>query len=274
MTTNKDIQTLGQIMAESIPQAQQKTATQLSQGPDSDSSQRLYGDDIAKRIKSLEEKWNPGKMYPCNNIEYQAQKQVFIEIGNALLKHQGRAFIIDDDNKDAIGYLIMHANRWGIGTKYYEGYDPMKNLLIIGKPGSGKTLLMQILSEFTKITNLPTSFQNTSMTEIMNYYKIHSHIDYFTYNTEGNKVYQSKPFGICINDLGIETEEQKSYGTTLTTVTDELLFARYEIYQQRSLPYHITTNLTIDDFKKRFGRRLIDRFNSFNILHLRGGSRR
>ncbi|ROS80514.1 ATP-binding protein, partial [Muribaculaceae bacterium Isolate-039 (Harlan)] len=33
-------------------------------------------------------------------------------------------------------------------------------------------------------------------------------------------------------------------------------------------------NLTVKDLKSRFEKRLVDRFKSFNVIELRGGSRR
>lgn len=82
------------------------------------------------------------------------------------------------------------------------------------------------------------------------------------------------PFGVCLNDLGLATEKQKSFGTLLSQITDEFLFARYEIYQQYGKRYHITSNLTVRELKERFEKRLIDRFKSFNVIELHGGSRR
>ena len=73
-------------------------------------------------------------------------------------------------------------------------------------------------------------------------------------------------FNICLNDIGLETENQKSYGTSLNSVIDEFLYARYEIYQQFGKMYHITSNLDAEEFKKRFADRLVDRFKSFNLI--------
>lgn len=211
------------------------------------------------------------KVYEQSEDMFQAHLSIFKRIGDILLRSSRKTFEIDKYNESTIRLLIAHVNGWETGSEYH---DTRKNLLVVGKPGCGKTLLMQVLSEFIKILKLPFPFINTSMTEVMNYQKVNSHIDYFTFNTEHSKGYQSKPFGICINDLGIGTERQKSFGTELSVVTDELLFARYEIYQQKGIPYHITTNLDLDDFKNRFGDRLLDRFSSFNVIHLMGGSRR
>ena len=87
-------------------------------------------------------------------------------------------------------------------------------------------------------------------------------------------MFEGAPVNVCLNDLGLGTEQQKSYGTLLSQVTDEFLFARYEIYQQQGKRYHITSNLTVEDLKNRFEGRLIDRFKTFNVIALTGGSRR
>ena len=99
-------------------------------------------------------------------------------------------------------------------------------------------------------------------------------IDLYTYNENQSKGFKPNPFNICLNDIGLETENQKSYGTSLDSVIDEFLYARYEIFQQYGKKYHITSNLGIAEFKKRFGPRLVDRFKTFNVLPLCGESRR
>lgn len=133
---------------------------------------------------------------------------------------------------------------------------------------------MQIFSDYLKLTNNPNAFENLSVTQMMNYYKIHGHIDLYTYNESQSKGFKATPFNICLNDIGLETENQKSYGTSLDSVIDEFLYARYEIYQNDFKNYHITSNLDVNSFKERFGDRLIDRFKSFNIIPLLGNSRR
>ena len=156
-----------------------------------------------------------------------------------------------------------------------ENYKIHKNLLLIGEPGTGKTMLMQIFADYLRLTENVNQFKNISSTQLMNYYKIHNHMDKFTFNELAHpNDFGGDPFNVCLNDLGLQTEKQKSYGTMLTQITDEFLFARYEIYQQTGKRYHITSNLTVEELKDRFEDRLIDRFKSFNVIELRGRSRR
>lgn len=76
---------------------------------------------------------------------------------------------------------------------------------------------------------------------MMNYYKIHGHIDLYTYNENQSKGFKPNPFNICLNDIGLETENQKSYGTSLDSVIDEFLYARYEIFSaiRQEVSYNI-----------------------------------
>ena len=91
--------------------------------------------------------------------------------------------------------------------------------MILGSPGTGKTLLMQIFSDYLMLTGNPNRFYNVSVTQMMNYYKINGHIDRYTYNENSGKgSIEGDPFNICINDIGLETENQKSYGTSLDKV--------------------------------------------------------
>lgn len=187
------------------------------------------------------------------------------------------SFQVDEYNRDVLKFLMYYFNGCKLAESVFpnENYKIHKNLLLIGEPGTGKTMIMQIFSDYLRATKNENAFQNISATQLMNYYKVNGHIDKYTFNeTADPRASEGSPFNVCLNDLGLMTENQKSYGTALTQVTDEFLFARYEIYQQFGKRYHITSNLSVKDLKERFEGRLVDRFKSFNVIELRGGSRR
>ena len=208
--------------------------------------------------------------------EFYFHRDLIIELGNAYTGRENRTFEIDENNSKVLSFLLYYFNGCRYAERVFsdESYKVHKNLLLVGAPGTGKTLILQIFADYLKLTCNPNAFENLSVTQMMNYYKIHGHIDLYTYNENQSKGFKPNPFNICLNDVGLETENQKSYGTSLDSVIDEFLYARYEIYQQYGKKYHITSNLCTDEFKERFGKRLVDRFKTFNVIPLCGESRR
>ncbi|MFV0323185.1 MAG: ATP-binding protein [Bacteroides xylanisolvens] len=211
-----------------------------------------------------------------NSKEYYAHRDLIKEIGNNYMGREFRAFEVDEYNSKILSFLLYYFNGCKLAESVFpnEEYQVHKSLLFVGHPGTGKTMLMLIFADYLRLTCNPNSFENLSVTQMMNYYKIHGHIDLYTYNEAQIKGFKPNPFNICLNDIGLETENQKSYGTSLDSVIDEFLYARYEIYQAYFKNYHITSNLSVEDFKTRFGSRLVDRFKSFNVISIRGESRR
>lgn len=198
-------------------------------------------------------------------------------IANNYLSAENRKFIVDDSNKKILRFLTYYFNGCSLCVKVFpdERYELHKNILLIGSAGTGKTLLMQIFSDYLKYTRNPLYFKNISVTQILNTQRNSGNIDKYIYNEQNSSNFEGSPYHVCLNDIGIEREyEQKSFGTDLKNVIDDFLFARYEIYQQQGVRYHLTSNLSVKDFKENYKFRLFDRFKSFNVLVLGGGSRR
>lgn len=214
-----------------------------------------------------------------DQAEYDRHAQFIGMLGNNYMSREFREFDFDEHNRKIFRFLLYYFNNSKLAEDVFkedgEDYKIHKNLLLIGEPGTGKTIDMQVFSDYLRLTSNSNHFHNLSVTQMMNYYKMNGHIDRYTYNeSAGNGSIEGNPFNVCLNDIGLEVENQKHYGTDLELVIDEFLYARYEIYQQRHIKYHMTSNLTVDEFKQRFGNRLVDRFKSFNVLTLSGESRR
>lgn len=209
--------------------------------------------------------------------EYLAHSTLVARMGRDYMLREFSDFVIDEHNRDVLRFLTYYFNGCPLAEQVFPGagYKLHKNIMLVGEPGTGKTLIMQVFADYLRATRNDNQFRNISVTQLMNCQKVNGHIDRYTFNEAGARDgFEGAPFNVCLNDLGIKTENQKSYGTLLTQVTDEFLFARYEIYQQQGKRFHITSNLSVRDLKQRFEARIVDRFKSFNVLELRGPSRR
>lgn len=196
---------------------------------------------------------------------------------NVVLAHQRRKFVVDDNNRDVLRFLLYYFNGCPLAEEVFpgRGYKLHKHIMLQGAVGTGKTMLMQVFSEYLRITENPRFFHNLSVTQMVNYYTLHNNLDRYTFNEEENRGFKCMPVNICLNDIGVQST--KFYGTDTEILTNEFLHARNEIWTQYHKMAHLTTNLTNEQLKQKyrdgFGR-LLDRFKTYNIIPLTGESRR
>lgn len=230
----------------------------------------------ARRVSEYPDLSNP-------NV-YKAHVQMIMYIANEIvLAPQRRRFVVDEHNHDVLRFLLYYFNECPLAEEVFpdRGYKLHKNIMLQGGVGVGKTMLMQIFSEYLKRTKNPRFFNNVSVTEMVNYYSIHNHIDSFLYNIRDTRTFQGAPVNLCLNDIGVEN--RPFYGIDTLTVTNDFLHARNEIWSnsgdfERKFA-HLTTNLSTAQLKEKFGLkdsygRIIDRFKTYNIIPITGESRR
>lgn len=211
---------------------------------------------------------------------YKAHAKLLLYIANnVVLARQRRQFVIDDNNRSVIRFLLYYFNGCPLAEEVFpgRGYKLHKNIMLQGGVGVGKTMLMQVFSEYLMRIRSPRFFYNLSVTQMVNYYTLHNNLDRFTFNEEENRGFQSAPVNICLNDIGIQ--DKTFFGMDTGLLTDEFLHARNEIWTQYGKCAHLTTNLDDKALRKRFERndgfgRLIDRFKTYNIIPMGGVSRR
>lgn len=212
-----------------------------------------------------------------NDEIYMQHANLTVRIANQLLLPQRKTFVIDERNKQVMRFLLYYFNDCPLAEEVYDGkhYKLHKNLLICGDVGTGKTLLMQIFSEYLKHTDNPKYFHNLSVTQMVNYYTMHNNLDRYTYNEESSVGFQSQPVNICLNDIGVDSKP--FFGMDTKKLTDEFLHARNEIWVQFGKHGHLTTNLGVSQLKEEFADsfgRLVDRFKTYNVIAMTGESRR
>ncbi len=211
---------------------------------------------------------------------YAAHCQFLVYVADSVvLAPQRRKFVIDDDNRQVIRFLLYYFNNCPLADEVFpgRGYKLHKNILLQGGVGVGKTLIMQVFSEYLRRTNNPRFFWNLSVTQMVNYYTIHNNLDRFTFFEEESRGFKCNPQNVCLNDIGIQ--DRTFFGMDTGLLTDEFLHARNEIWTQYGKFAHLTTNLDNKELQKRFRRndgfgRLIDRFKTYNVIPLTGKSRR
>lgn len=201
---------------------------------------------------------------------------------NIVLAPQRRKFVVDENNKDVIVFLLYYFNNCPLAEKVFpeKRYKLAKPLLFRGDKGVGKTFLMQLFSEYLRRIKSPNFFFNVSVTEMVNYYTINNNLNRYTYNDrsnvkEDNTFDGCRPSNVCLNDVGLQT--QSFFGQDGKKLVTEFLHARYEIWTQWNCRGHLTTNLTVQALAKEFSDaygRTVDRLKSYNIIELTGTSRR
>ena len=215
---------------------------------------------------------------------YQAHADFLIFVANEIvLKPQNRRFEIDEHNKDVLRFLLYYFNGCPLAEEVFpgRGYKLHKNIMLQGKKGTGKTLMMQIFSEYLKRTKNSRYFVNVSVTQMVNHFSLYNNIDLYTYNEQGSTGFQIKPLHLCLNDIGVEN--RPFYGIDTLTVVSDFLHARNELWANQAITdrkfAHLTTNLdnakltAMFDAKDAYGR-LVDRFKTYNVIPLTGESRR
>jgi predicted ATPase len=150
--------------------------------------------------------------------------------------------------------------------------DLRKGILLCGGVGGGKTWLMQLFSRNQRQGFLIVNSRkiaedwkenNESIKQLRNRFELASNdLDNF---------YQTH-LGLCIDDCGSE-DIKNAYGNRLNVLGD-LMESRYNM--GNSGPFmHLTTNLTMEQFKEFYGDRVASRLReTMNIIELKTGDRR
>ncbi|WP_335976101.1 ATPase [Gaetbulibacter jejuensis] len=131
--------------------------------------------------------------------------------------------------------------------------DPSKGILLSGPVGCGKTSLMKLLRyivphhkpyEVIPARNITFAFNN---------------IGYKTIQEYGNSSFY------CFDDLGVETTG-RHFGKDCN-VMGEIILSRYDLFLQRKIRTHATTNLNAQELEERYGNRVRSRMRQlFNLI--------
>lgn len=177
--------------------------------------------------------------------------------------------IVDAKHEAVINQLCLYFSK----SPTYAG-DPKKGILLRGKPGSGKTHLMNFFCKNPKASySLPTckivveryaQGWNSDDRATIEFYSALK-------KAEFDHIYSQKVLGFCFGDLGAEVSESNSYGNK-RNVMEEIIFNRYEANLDFCYT-HFTTNLNTEELEKKYGSRFRDRLREMcNVYTLENES--
>ena len=175
----------------------------------------------------------------------------------------GSHFSISREDHELIFKLLVYA----IGDEEcckQRGVNLQKGILLTGPIGCGKTTLMSLVNHFFPMEK---QYHVKSSREISFEFE---KVGYRVINRYGNGFVHS--FGgrirsgiICFDDLGIE-QSQKYYGNECNVLA-EILLSRYDLFVQRKIITHATTNLSASELETIYGNRVRSRMREmFNLI--------
>ncbi|WP_167343103.1 ATPase [Nonlabens sp. SY33080] len=133
--------------------------------------------------------------------------------------------------------------------------DLNKGLLLSGPVGCGKTTLMRLLPHLVPHKR----YHQFNLIPCRNIV--------FGFNNLGYKTIEaySDRKSYCFDDLGVEAIG-RHYGKDCN-VMGEILISRYEVFRQKQVKTHITSNLNAEELESKYGERVRSRMREmFNLI--------
>lgn len=199
---------------------------------------------------------------------FEPSAETFRKMLLTTVSKNGDPYVINDENKPVINQLCLYFSK----DSRFMG-DPLKGIMLVGKPGVGKTHLMNFFVKNQKASYIvPTckiiaeKYASGWVSEEKTTIEYYSELKRADYGHQWDQTH----LGTCFGDLGAETEAS-SYGNK-RNVIEEIVFNRYEA----NIPNfytHFTTNLNADELGKKYGSRFRDRIREMcNVFELKGES--
>ena len=161
----------------------------------------------------------------------------------AEVESRNRVYIDDSNTRNNISRIARHL----VAPKKF-------GLMLAGTCGNGKTSLLKAIQSATNFLNLKYEVRSDKEEKIAISIIDVKDIIANCKDYQIMEVYKKTPY-LGIDDMGKEPKEVLDYGNVCNPVID-LIEYRYD----KQLTTFITTNLTPEEFKDKYGERITDRF--------------
>ncbi len=177
-----------------------------------------------------------------------------------------RTFIIDQNNKKFLNVFCKYfAQDPTFETEHNGELD--KGLFVFGSNGTGKTSSFEIIQRISKIYSI-----NQIWTPIISTQNVVEQFNLSVSNKKDDVIKYYSKGKYMFDDLGSEIKAS-NYGKE--DIFSRILELRYNEFIKKGTKTYITSNLSFEDIKERYGVRVYDRcYQMFNQLELNGKSRR
>ena len=176
-------------------------------------------------------------------------------------KFIGKEYVISKSEKGIIFALIAWMLRDDLVAKEMN-FDLNKGILLSGPIGCGKTTLFKILRH----CNFPSAkYGIVSTRQIVSEFMREGYEILENYS-RGNLYNDNRiPKNYCFDDLGTETSS-KYFGNDCNVMA-EILLTRYDLFVEKGIITHLTTNLSATEIESQYGNRLRSRMREmFNLF--------
>ncbi|WP_407532091.1 AAA family ATPase [Elizabethkingia miricola] len=182
-------------------------------------------------------------------------------------EHLGKNFEIPENEKT----IILSMLAWFLEDELLAkemNIDLKKGIMLSGPIGCGKTTLFQLMRKLPKgrknfmmasTRQIVSEFMQSGYEILEKYSRGSLYNDYRT------------PKNYCFDDLGSESAS-KYFGNDCNVMA-EILLTRYDIFKEKGIITHLTTNLTAGEIETIYGNRLRSRMREmFNLFGYDEGS--
>ncbi|MDR0332367.1 MAG: hypothetical protein LBI15_02795 [Dysgonamonadaceae bacterium] len=215
----------------------------------------------ALKNRASDEKKKNGTARLLFPFEYSEYQTLLSQSANVILaqRKENNTFVIDKSNESVIQQLFLYLK---MDNRFDS--DLQKGIMLVGKYGSGKTLIMQAISEMYN-TIIRTLYIQRPLLKLLKSSELLETI-------KEKPIKQFSKMPLVIDEFGREPKQIMDFGNLRSPII-ELLCERYD----NGAWTHGTSNFTLETLcsENEYGKMTGDRIKSmFNFIELKGESRR